>query len=112
MAAAPPKAVLGTLKRAVPDLDHTYHVVDLCCGKMLTGALLREQYPSVAVTGIDILEGGDLPTCAFPDRYKQLDVLGVHFVALLDQLLRAEDKARGVAHKVVLLGVHLCGALL
>ncbi|CAE8677399.1 unnamed protein product [Polarella glacialis] len=88
----------------------SWHVVDLCCGKSLTAALLALRHPALLVTSVDRLSGVAMPHYAEADvkgiRYQQLDVLSPDFV---NEIQRLSSSAGD--RQLALLGMHLCGRL-
>lgn len=112
-------AMLDALQGCLSPLcDDSLHIVDLCCGRSVTSALLSLKRPSVHITAIDQLQPRFLPhfVCigesaadhaAVPGgvHYVQLDVMDPSFVAELGKLISMCDRP------TVLLGMHLCGQL-
>mmetsp|Transcript_86379 Transcript_86379/g.268365 ORF Transcript_86379/g.268365 Transcript_86379/m.268365 type:complete len:358 (-) Transcript_86379:83-1156(-) len=86
-----------------------WHVVDLCCGKSLTSALVALPNRGVAVTAVDRVAPQDLPHYADAGvtniEYLQWDVLASGFVDKLRQHVEA------LARPTAVLGMHLCGRL-
>lgn len=103
-------ALLEVLEHRLAVFGDEWHVVDLCCGKSITAALVSLRYPQAVVSAIDKLPPRFLPHLNAPSdndgvHYMQLDVLDPLF---LDELERV---VRSVARPTVLLGMHLCGNL-
>jgi len=102
-------AILSALEAELPPFGCTYHVVDLCCGKSITAALLAMRYPGVTVSAIDKLEPRFVAHSNCDNKcgvhYSQLDVMSDHFVASL------EYSVQQIGRPTVLLGMHLCGNL-
>lgn len=102
-------AVLDCLENCCPAFSSAWHVVDLCCGRSVTAALVATRWPGVTVTTIDRLDPSLHPHLAGMSdigvNYARLDVLGDTFLESLQQLVTA------VGRQTVLLGMHLCGNL-
>mmetsp|Transcript_90726 Transcript_90726/g.142466 ORF Transcript_90726/g.142466 Transcript_90726/m.142466 type:complete len:419 (-) Transcript_90726:87-1343(-) len=102
-------AVLEALESDLPNFGADWHIVDLCCGKALTGLLASIRHPGVSVSLVDRLEPRFVPHVSVGEqnglKYSQLDVMDDFFIANLECLLR--EAARPTA----LLGMHLCGKL-
>lgn len=103
------ESMLEALLRAQSAFCRNWHVVDLCCGKSITAALVSLRYPEVTVSAVDKLAPRFLPHfSAYGDcrvKYTQIDVLDESFILQLEQLVRQ-------AHRpTALLGMHLCGKL-
>uniref|UniRef100_A0A7S4Q895 Methyltransferase domain-containing protein n=1 Tax=Alexandrium monilatum TaxID=311494 RepID=A0A7S4Q895_9DINO len=102
-------AMLEALRHAQPAFGREWHVVDLCCGKSITAALVSLQYPEVRVSAVDRLEPRFLPHFNAGDgcsvQYAQLDVLHESFLAELQHLVQQASRP------TALLGMHLCGKL-
>ncbi|CAE8610409.1 unnamed protein product, partial [Polarella glacialis] len=103
-------SVLLALEQEVPDFGRGWHVVDLCCGRSVTAALVALRYPGVTISAVDRLEPRFLPHFAEAEdgggvQYVQLDVLGATFISDLEKLLDQADRP------TALLGMHLCGNL-
>jgi hypothetical protein len=109
------------------------HVIDLCCGKSLTGCTLALMHPEFVIHTVDILSPTALPhyptdARATPGecsegsegesnkspggnirrgclRYLQRDLFDASFVEAMDSLIRS------TALPTVVLGMHLCGNL-
>mmetsp|Transcript_28866 Transcript_28866/g.96023 ORF Transcript_28866/g.96023 Transcript_28866/m.96023 type:complete len:429 (+) Transcript_28866:147-1433(+) len=112
-------ALLEALTASVPELDGGWHIVDLCCGKSLTGSLAALRFPGLVVTAVDRLQprfvthlaalddsaGAGTDAGAAGMRYLCLDVLHTSFQEAL------ERRVREVGRPTAVLGMHLCGAL-
>lgn len=102
-------SILEALQHAAPAFGSGWRVVDLCCGKSITAALVSLQYPEVSVSAIDKLAPRFLPHfnegCNCRVHYSQVDVLHESFVPELRKLVQQE------ARPTALLGMHLCGKL-
>jgi len=101
-------AMLEALERMESELE-VGHVVDLCCGKSLTAALVALRRPSLRVTAIDRVPPLQLPHYTEAGvgsvSYLQLDVLSDGFQAAL------AGRLAEVGEPAVILGMHLCGRL-
>jgi len=105
-------AVVGVLRRLGGSLGHArghpLHIVDLCCGKSLTAAVIGDELPHAAVTAVDLLPPHLLPHYAELSpgvHYLRTNVLAPEFPAELAR--RVEE----VARPACILGVHCCGGL-
>lgn len=102
-------AVLEALEADLPNFGSAWHIVDLCCGKGITGLLASIRHPGVSVSLIDRLEPRFVPHVEAGQQnglqYSQLDVLDESFIANLERLLREASRP------TALLGMHLCGKL-
>merc|ERR1712113_887698 len=54
-------ALLDVLEQRVPAFGDEWHIVDLCCGKSVTAALVSLRHPQVIVSAIDKLPPRLLP---------------------------------------------------
>ncbi|CAK0909122.1 unnamed protein product [Prorocentrum cordatum] len=90
-------------------LEHFRHVVDLCCGKSLTSAILAARRPSVQITAVDIVSPDTVPHYSEAGvssvEYLQMDIMSDQFPAALAR--RAAEAGGDTA----VLGVHCCGRL-
>lgn len=88
----------------------SWHVVDLCCGRSLTAAILALRHPSLLVTTADRLPAIDLPHYAEAGIkgifYEQLDVLSPDFTETIQRITRGAGE-----RQTALIGMHLCGRL-
>jgi predicted alpha/beta hydrolase family esterase len=97
------------------------HIIDLCCGKSLTGVTLSLSHPEFVVHTVDKISYASLPH--YPNdtgnrdedregsgakaglRYLQRDVFDASFVSTMDTLISRTGLP------TVVLGMHLCGNL-
>lgn len=102
-------AVMLALEVMMPGFDGSWQVVDLCCGRSLTAALLSLRYKGIAISGVDTRgpefmphfnQVQDCQVC-----FHQLDVLADTFVGELEHILAETGRP------AVLVGMHLCGHL-
>lgn len=108
--------------------DEVWHVIDLCCGKSYTAALVAACFPHFRVTAIDRWEPQFLPHYDAAGisniHYERLDVLAPTFRSQVEELItRADQAARSPTSsdagdpqilrplRTVVLGMHLCGDL-
>jgi hypothetical protein len=85
-------------------------VVDLCCGKGFTAALVGAAFPNASVIAVDKIRNAYLPHYAEAGlgnvRYEQIDILSDAFIVRFREIVEGEGRM-----PVVVLGMHLCGAL-
>ena len=85
-------ALLDALEVHGANLGDGWHVVDLCCGKSITPAIVAARHPSVHVVAVDKISGRMLPHYSSHAgcnvMYQQLDVLDESFLTTLQKLVR------------------------
>jgi hypothetical protein len=90
------------------------HVIDLCCGKSLTGCLITLLHPEFIVHTVDKLTSAALPhyPADLPDcegggnlKYLQRDLFDSNFVEAMGEVIEQ------IGLPTVVLGMHLCGNL-
>jgi len=92
-------------RHAAAEALEGFHIIDLCCGKAISAALLELMHPRVVVTCVDKQPPKFAPHFGPRVRYHILDLLSESFLPSMSAVI-AE-----VGRPTLVCGMHLCGAL-
>lgn len=102
--------ILAEIEKACPSVLHdNWHLIDLCCGKSLTSAIVSSQAPNLSISAVDYVS---------PDGIPHYAAAGIRTVSYLQQdlldngaLQVLRERIDEVGYPTIVVGLHLCGNL-